>query len=59
MISAKVLDKNTWNNLSVCKQISSGLFKMVPTNYSIVYPIYLMYMYKHDLISNPMRIDML
>ena len=27
-----VLDSNTWNHLTVCKQMSSSLFKMLPTS---------------------------
>ena len=29
-----MLDSNTWNHLTVCKQMRSGLFKILPTNYS-------------------------
>ena len=31
-IKPLVLDSNTWNHLTGCKQMSFGLFKMLPTN---------------------------
>ena len=43
-IELLVLNTNTWNHLTVCKQMSSGLFKMLPTNYSFTNNIYLTYL---------------
>ena len=44
-----VLQSNTWNYLTVCKQTNFGSFKDViyKTNH-----IHLIYMYKQDLTSN-------
>ena len=30
-----MFDRNTWNQLTMCKQMNSGSFKMLPTNYSV------------------------
>ena len=40
------LHYNTWNHLTVCKQMSPGLFKNL---------IYLIYMYKEDLALNNLQ----
>ena len=44
-----MLNSNTWNHLTVCKQISSNLFKN-----EITYKLYTekSYMYKQDLALN-------
>ena len=38
-----MLDRNTWNHLTVCKQMSSGLFRIIPKNYSYTNPIFDIY----------------
>ena len=35
-----MLDRNPWNYLTVCKQMSSGLFKMLVTNYLFINPTF-------------------
>ena len=42
-----LLYNNTWNYLTICKQISSGLFKNI-VNKIFTHHIYLIYMYKED-----------
>ena len=44
-----MLNKNTWNYLTVCKQMSSGLFEMLPTNYLFTNHIFNIYVGKEDL----------
>ena len=34
-IESLTLNCNTWNHLTVCKQMNTGLFKMLLTNYSV------------------------
>ena len=52
-----MLDKNPWNHLTVCKQISSDLLKkLVLTNYLFTNYMFNIYLYKHDLaLSNPLE----
>ena len=50
-----VLLSNTWNNLTVCKQMNSGLFKMLPTIYSFTTHTYLIYKFKPDLALNNLQ----
>ena len=49
---------NQWNHLPVCKQMSSGLFKMLAKNYSFtnhIYPPIYIYMSKNDLAINNLQ----
>ena len=43
-----MLDRNASNHLTVCKQMDSSLFKMLPTSYSFTNHIYI-YIYKQEL----------
>ena len=40
-----MLDSNTWNHLTVRKQMSSCLFNILPTYYSLINHIYSVYIY--------------
>ena len=40
LIKLLMLDNITWNHLTVCQEMSSGLFEMLPTNYSFTNHIY-------------------
>ena len=40
-----LLHSNTWNPLTVCKQMSPGLFKMLSKNYSFTNKIFNIYVY--------------
>ena len=52
-IKPLLFDNNTWNNLTVCKQMSSSSFKnCYLTKYSFTNHIYLVYVYKQDLALN-------
>ena len=47
-----ILDSNTLNNLTVCKQMCFDLFKMLRTNYSFVDHSYLMSMEEQGYALN-------
>ena len=60
-----MLDWNTWNCLTVYKQMSSGLFKMLPKIYLFrcyiyvcvyVYIYIYIYIYKQDLALNNLQV---
>ena len=46
-----LVHRNTWNHLTVCKQMSSGSFENI-INKMCLQIIYLAYMYKEDLALN-------
>ena len=48
-MESQVFDWNTLNQLTVCKQMSSGLFKLLLTNNSFINHIYLIYIFKEFL----------
>ena len=49
-----MIHSNTWNHLTVCKQMGSGSFKDV-INKMCSQIIYLIFMYKDDLALNNLQ----
>ena len=47
-----VLHRNTWNHLTICKEMSSGAFKNIINKLCIYKIIYIQCMYKLDLALN-------
>ena len=51
-----LLDRNTWNNLTVSEKMNSGSFKRVIYKMCLqITYIYLIYMYKEDLALNNLQ----
>ena len=52
-----MLDRNTWNQLTVCKQISTGSLKRCYLQNISLQIRYLIYLYKQDLaLNNPQEL---
>ena len=54
-LNTLVLDSIAWNHLTVCKQMSSGLLKTLPTNFSFTNQMRLICMYKLNLALNNLQ----
>ena len=53
-----MLVSTTWNHLTVGRQMSSGLFKILPTNYLFRSCISNVYVFKWDFALNNREVDM-